>query len=187
MCFLPGPEAIKDVVPALIQALQDPDPEVGYNVAEALIGIGKDAVPALIEALQDAEGFVRASAADALGSIGESAIDAAPALIKTLQDPEVRWHAEGALTKIGKGAVPALIQALQDEQVEVRVSAVRTLGSIGEGAKDAIPALMQLLQDKDQSLLARRTAAKALQKIAQLLGLHDVLFVVADVKRRENL
>ena len=69
---------------------------------------------------------MRTSVAGALGAIGKSAIDAAPALIKTLQNPEVRWHAEEALTKIGNGAkdaAPVLIQALKDP--EVRDSAAK--------------------------------------------------------------
>ena len=69
--------------------------------------------------MQDPE--VRQYATRVLAKIGEDAIDAVPALIQTLQDPEEI----------------------------VRVSAAKALGSIGEGAVDAVPALIPLLQDQD--------------------------------------
>ena len=52
-----------DVVPALIQALQDQDAKVRDSATEALEKIGKDAVPALIQALQDQDAKVRVCAA----------------------------------------------------------------------------------------------------------------------------
>jgi HEAT repeat protein len=60
-------------------------------------------VERLIKQLGHKKVKVRVSAARALGlgSIrSEDAIDAVPALIKALQDPEVRWYAAGALGSI---------------------------------------------------------------------------------------
>ena len=57
-----------DAVPALTQALQDP--EVRGDATEALVQIGKDAVPALVQALQDQNEYVRLHAAWALGEMG---------------------------------------------------------------------------------------------------------------------
>ena len=95
----------KDAVPALIQALQDQDPEVHVRAASALVQIGtpktlkalKTAVPDLIQALQDRDKGVRADAASVLGMIGEGAKDAVPALIQALRDEDVRSNAKYAL------------------------------------------------------------------------------------------
>ena len=98
----------------------------------------KDVVPALIQLLQDqdTEGFVRANAARALGRIGEGTKDAVPALIPLLKDQDVgiSVNAVGALGRIGKGsedAVSALIQALQDQDADVRWNAAEILTKIG--------------------------------------------------------
>ena len=61
-------EDAKDAVPALTQALQDP--EVRGDATEALVQMGKDAVPALVQALQDQNEYVRLHAAWALGEMG---------------------------------------------------------------------------------------------------------------------
>ena len=58
-------------------------------------------------------------------------------------------------------AVPALIQALQDPNVQVCANATYALGEIGESAKDAVPALIQAL--KDQNKIVRRNAAFAIR------------------------
>tara|TARA_B100000745_G_scaffold279312_1_gene210767 strand:+ start:224 stop:598 length:375 start_codon:yes stop_codon:yes gene_type:complete len=87
----------------------------------------------LIKQLGHKKVKVRVSAARALGLglIGEGAVDAVPALIKALQDPEVRWYAAGALGSIrSKDAVPSLIQVLQDKDEYVRVDAEWALRQI---------------------------------------------------------
>jgi HEAT repeat protein len=70
-----GPKA-KEAVPALVQALSDPEPLVRDAAAAALGSIGAaatEAVPALIEALEDWNGFVRQAAAKALKMIDPDA------------------------------------------------------------------------------------------------------------------
>ena len=59
-----------DVVPALIQALQDQDAKVRDSATEALEKIGKDAVPALIQALQNEDWNIRYFAIEVLERIG---------------------------------------------------------------------------------------------------------------------
>ena len=63
-----GSIGLVDAVPALTQALQDP--EVRGDATEALVQIGKYAVPALVQALQDQNEYVRNNAAWALGEMG---------------------------------------------------------------------------------------------------------------------
>ena len=59
-----------DVVPALIQALQDQDAKVRDSATDALEKIGKDAVPALIQALQNEDWNIRYFAIEVLERIG---------------------------------------------------------------------------------------------------------------------
>src|SRR5579884_611173 len=71
----------KQIIPALLDALADPDGNVRLLAASTLIKIGPDAVPPLIEALQKAKDReTRANAAYVLGHFGDSAQEALPAL-----------------------------------------------------------------------------------------------------------
>jgi HEAT repeat protein len=102
-----GPEA-KAAVPALAQAVSDPDFHVRGNAVRALGAIGPDAaaaVPDLIKALSDPESEIRKAAATALGKIGPRAKEAIPALegkSKDDRDYEVRRAAAQALEEIRK-------------------------------------------------------------------------------------
>ncbi len=96
--WIGGCQTPEQKVEKLISKLQHKNPKVRQTAVVALTKIGKDAVPVLIQALQDGSRGIRASAAGILGQIGAGAVDASPALIKTLQNPEVRWHAAEALT-----------------------------------------------------------------------------------------
>ena len=88
-----GGVVIRDAVPALAAALQDPDCRVRQKAAVTLSQIRCEAdaaVPYLIEALSDSDDFVREWVAYALGSIGPTATDAIPALTEALFDEEPR-------------------------------------------------------------------------------------------------
>jgi HEAT repeat protein len=73
-------------------------------IINELRSIGPDAIPALIQALNDPDVGPRNSACIALGDIGPLAKEALPALQKALNDPEpdVRQFARGAIEKIEK-------------------------------------------------------------------------------------
>jgi len=61
-------KALEDTVPALIRVLQDVDPTVRANVADALVRIGTpEAIPPVLPVLKQA---VRANAAKLLEKIG---------------------------------------------------------------------------------------------------------------------
>ncbi|MBN4002454.1 HEAT repeat domain-containing protein [Nostoc sp. LPT] len=81
----------KAVIPNLIRALEDSDPEGDVRwYAVIVIGrmgiLAKDAIPALIERLKDPYSGIRAYAAFALGSMGKDAESAIPALMDTITD-----------------------------------------------------------------------------------------------------
>ena len=78
-------------VPALIEALHDPDALVRKAAANALGKVDPDvklAVPALTDVLKDKVPAVRQAAAGALGLIGPDAKDAIPTLRETQKDSD---------------------------------------------------------------------------------------------------
>lgn len=166
-------------MPALIQALRDPDASVRRHAVIALWSIGpsaKGAIPALIEARKDGDKLVRTIAPLAVKSIRASTADilsmptgALPvALIEVLKDPDVdiRCDAVFALLRfawLAEDALRALITALQDADIAVRAAAVLVLSmwprDIGPMVKDAIPVLIRALEDTNDTNEDIRDAA----------------------------
>jgi hypothetical protein len=95
----------KDLIPGLMDALKDTDPEVRQHTAMALAALGREAISPLIKALEDPVKEKRASAAYALGQMGHNANEAIPALLKTLKDDEatVRRSASQAISRVLSG------------------------------------------------------------------------------------
>jgi len=95
------------VVPALLDALNDPDASV-RNIAVTYLGIVRDnpdkEVAGLITALKDQEAAVREAAAMALSAYGAQAEPAVPALHKAESDPDddVKREAGRALVIISE-------------------------------------------------------------------------------------
>jgi hypothetical protein len=95
-------QQFKELVPALIEALKDVDPEVRQNSALALSTLGRDAIAPLKDALKDANKEKRAAAAYALGQMGYAGREAMTELLKVLKDDEaaVRRSASQAISRI---------------------------------------------------------------------------------------
>jgi HEAT repeat protein/lysophospholipase L1-like esterase len=119
----------RPAVPALVGAVQDPDPAVRVVVVMALAKIGSgdpEVVEALDRALADKTWEYRWRAAHALGRIHPDSGPAVTTLASALSDDtdaKVRREAARALGRIGRGAVPALRtldSARRDPDPEVR-------------------------------------------------------------------
>ena len=101
------------------------------------------AVPALIDALHDPESRTRAQIAKALGRIGPGASVAVPPLTEMTKDEwwYVRENAAVALGKIGAKssvAIPALVPLQQhDPNEDVRNAAAEAIGLIRSGSKES--------------------------------------------------
>ena len=104
----PGRADHKEMIPTLITALGDEDPDVRRNVAHALAHIGRPAVGPLLEVLKDKDKSKasQANAAYVLGKIGSQAGEALPALTKALKgsDRELRRRAAFAIAHIVGGS-----------------------------------------------------------------------------------
>jgi HEAT repeat protein len=139
--------------------------QTGSSV-DALSRFGPMAVPALNEALKDPNVKIRASAAGTLAMIGTPAKEATSNLIAALKDKDewVRQNAGMALVRIGAAAVPALAEALKDKVPAVRVAAVQLLGQMGpEEASSAASALVKAMGDEDKGV--REAAAQAYKNL----------------------
>ncbi|WP_406700165.1 HEAT repeat domain-containing protein [Singulisphaera sp. Ch08] len=125
-----------------------------YLRREAAIGLGYgiptwesgEAIGVLLGAINDPSPRVRVCVAAGLGAHGRRAESAIPSLLALLsdQDWEVRYAAAAALGAVigpvGDGhdiAMLALARALQDHNVEVRLSAARSLIDNGEFKESA--------------------------------------------------
>jgi HEAT repeat protein len=161
----------REAVPALVEALHDPDEIVRLVVARA---VGKmyvadkqleTAFEALVEcATSDPSESVRISVVRTLATVGPEAV---PTLILILEtDSSACAEAANALADIGKEARQAafvLAEALRDPEVPVRLAAARALGEIGARDEKAMNALEQARNDDNEYV--RKTAQEALQKI----------------------
>jgi HEAT repeat protein len=128
-----GPAA-REAVPALIEALQDPESFVRVWAAAALARVepeNPDTIPALVAGTREGLSFVRSLAAWHLGRLGpghpgiEPVVPQLRALLND-SDPSVRAEALVALENLaGKGAPPAELKSLvptADPAVSPRVA-----------------------------------------------------------------
>lgn len=160
-------------VPALMEVLEDSNPNLRARSVEALGLIGvkaKEVVPALTQALKDSDDDVRAKASEALGAFGAEAESAVASLTEALEDriPVVRANAASSLGAIGPRAIaalPVLIEKLNDRVEIVGEAIARALGRI---SPEAAPSLLGALADKN-SFVPRQAIVFALTDIATTL------------------
>jgi len=162
-----GGEHLRPAVPALIDALDDPDPEVRASVLMALSSLADErALPVLKRLAEHADPQVRLSAAAALDACDDP--QGIELYLEALRDPrpDVRADAAGGLhdNVADDGRVlPALVAALDDDAVEVRLEAAWSL-AVAEDPR-AEEGLRGALNDPDEEV---RTAAEdGLQRLGE--------------------
>jgi HEAT repeat protein len=151
-----GRIADAQAVPVLLKLFQDSSKTVRETAGTALVAIGMPSVPALVEALKDPDFVVRCHAARALGGMtsdyqyGRSWVRepyVVDALIAVLKDADraVREDATIALGMIGdQRATDALLEAMKDGAVKRH--AIMSLGMIGDAR--ALPAVLDAMKGK---------------------------------------
>ncbi len=169
----------KDAAPAipdLIALLETPDtpwimtdmggiPDPGHEASSALAAIGADAVLPLRDALNRRSRVARFRAASALGEIGPTAQEAAPALLRLLNDHvvAVRLQATWSLTLVvpsDKKAVRTVLGRLKDDDERRRTTAADALKHIRPVPPIVIDALIEALEDENE--LVQAHAARTL-------------------------
>lgn len=152
----------------LTAALSNPDVQMRRAAVDGLArGYHEQRVPLLIEALRsDPSLRVRMECARALGRMEDRA--AHDALVECVRDPD-EWRPvcliamEGLSRAPTPEAVEALVGRLGDGGVEVRRTAVRMLGRIGE--RRAVPELATRLRDDSEVLEVRLAVLNTLSSI----------------------
>jgi len=161
----------KDVVPALVDALSDEDPDVVLNAIDALAEFGSEALVRVDESLKNKK--LRPYAILLIRRLGDDAASAVPALIEALKqeaetedDLMFRREVQFALAAIGPKSQPAvavLLSSLKSDREEIRASACFALGRIGPSAVQAVRSLLDL--ESDESEMVQLAALFALVKI----------------------
>lgn len=174
----------QNIVPALVRAMEEPDPLVKSGVAEVLGNLTDDAVPAipgLIEMINDGRRAIVPGSSSSGLYLPSQSLYSLPtsATVKERRlpptppkNPEnlLRITAIIALGKIGLPArtlaTPPLTQALQDPDPWVKLNATWALSEIGASVP-LLPHWLEALQHPDPSL--RRSAAEVFQDSRSLL------------------
>ena len=105
-------------------------PALRSEVVEAFVRYGERATASLTKQLSAEDMETRRAAVVALGRIGNP--ESVPALIQSLQDPELVVDAAGALARIGDArAYESLLALLANDRAAVRRAAIGALHSIG--------------------------------------------------------
>ncbi len=147
-------ELARPAVPGLVQALRDPQAAVRAAAAEALAVAGPEAKSAaadLVTLLRDSDPAVRRAAVRALGRIepaGAAAVaDTLAALLTQDKDRELRGEivsSLGLLQEKTPAVLQALHQLLQQEDGELRLRALRVLGSFKTAARGSAAEVLRL-------------------------------------------
>ena len=129
-------------------------------LALGCISSDREVIDALIERLDDIDPNVQGRSASALGRIGEKAADAIPLMIEKLAKPasyDLREGIYSALKYYGPlagDAVPALISRFKSEDYHAKENVLKALVAIGPAAVEAIPDIYAVLDEhrpKDES------------------------------------
>jgi HEAT repeat protein len=166
-------------IPALLRALEDPDPEVAAGALQALQNLGSAADvagDAIFEFFNDPAhdsgvGFplLRAHAAGAMAAIRPHDERVVAALLDVAlrhRTPELRVSMIASLSTIRPAPatlVPALITLLRYPDGTVQLAAISALGSLGPEAKAAVPELMALFGEEAKAAAQPQPNPAALQ------------------------
>ena len=106
-----------------------------------------------INALRSQDDRTRLSAAQRLGEFGPDAVEAVPALVRAMDEPEIEVFAaiRVALAQVGEAAIPNLVHLMKDAEMsgKTRSNAAEALADLGP---PALPHLWQALNDEDVAI-----------------------------------
>jgi len=158
-----GPGAA-DMVPLLIEELDEIDEERVSLAAFALGGIGLAAAPAmdkLADLMRASDLSTQVNLLYALGSIGTTAEEHIPMIMEAMERERTRSEAIIALSQMGEAAVSAMMAWVEDGDVGHRLMACQVLAGVNDQTVPlTLDPLSSALRDDDPRV--RIEAAKAL-------------------------
>ncbi len=149
-------------VPILLSFLDDRDPALRLEAAQALRGYGPAGsayVPNILAKIPLADPPVRAALLDAVRSMGADAAQSVIDLFAAGSDQDRTWL-PAVIAELGDSIVPAATSRLASDDKNVRAAAAQVLATVGAPARAAAPQLVAAL--KDPAGVVRRRAAEAL-------------------------
>ncbi len=154
-------EVGEPVLPALEPLLHSDVPDRRWWAVRTVAQMSAPRLDWLIAALEDSSSDVRAAAA--LGLASHPVEQAAPALVKALQDEDsiVAVLAVSALAALGQAAVPALIEAFPASNRRGRIQIMRALAELRDHR--AIPLMMKVIEE--ESAMLRYWAEEGLNRL----------------------
>ena len=155
-----------DTINELIAILGDYDGLARQRARHSLVSIGQPAVPALVEALTDPNGHRRWEAAKALGAIGDPSAAPALVRALEDWDFGVRWLAAEGLISLKRAGLAPLLQGLvhHSDSTWLREGAHHVLRSlIDRDLHDLIAPVLAAL-DSVEPVLETPPAAQAALK-----------------------
>src|SRR5271165_5425366 len=141
-------------VEELVRSLNDPNPAVRREAAEALGEVGPaaaEAVTALVVTLEDTDNKVRIAAATALARIGDKAIDGMCVALEN-HDSRIYRGAILAFLALGRSGIPALKKELESDDPLVRQRAAVALAHLDPEIEEAVSPLILALRDSDSGV-----------------------------------
>lgn len=158
-CRVLGRLGYAPAIPALIERLEDPDPNVRQRAVAALGDLhAVEALDPIARMLDTTEGWTDLLAMMALSRIGSESVPRVGALLRASTSPAMVKGLLQVTAQTGLAEDPELIRALaQHQDPEVRVEAVRALGHLPANAEsvDVCLAAMDDLAWPTRALAAR--------------------------------
>ncbi len=175
-----GPDAV-GAVPALVEKLGDPRPEIRREATLALAAIGSpEAVPKIVPLLDDE--LSRTPATYALGVLGEIPENAESTIRANIEsdDKLLRTVSLWALARVHpddlelkREALTQLVARLKDENPFVRTAAARALAALPPSPEIAGPIFEEALADADETTthyMLDAIAAQGEQAVPRLIA-----------------
>lgn len=142
----------KDMLPLLLQAAGDADPQVRAQALDTIVRLGPAAAPALAKTLAHPDIAMRREAITQLGRIGTISDAVLPDLVARLKDEDwdIRFRTAQALWQLKRPSpevTAIIVEAAEKPEPSVRRTAITTLVLMKPWTREMLPALRAALKD----------------------------------------
>lgn len=172
-------QEIDEVIPQIIELLDDTNPGVQEYARDALVSLGARAEPALREAAKSPKPHVKLHAAVALLKRNPKDREAGKIVADTMAgvgNAELAAMGREQMIKLGADAVPLLRNKLADPYKPARLQTIKTIAELGQAGAPLEKDLKVFLKDEDGELrLAALRALAGVGKKEDLVPLFEKL------------
>jgi len=162
---------INSIVKDFISNLSSSDDLTRVRARHALVAIGEPALPALVEALDNPDNLERWEVAKAIGEIGTSEAAPALVRALEDEEFEVRWCAAEGLIRMNVQGLKPLFQALMEraDSVSLRQGAHHVLHDLAKGElKRHLALVLKALEGKVPAVQVPIVVSHAMEQIERI-------------------